>query len=478
MQRQIKSTQSLSPFTGLAYSIPVVPVVLLLGSTNVLSGLYAKHYGLSLGVISMAVLLAGVFDAFTDPSIGYLSDRYHARTGSRRPFVVGGALLLIPSAWFLLSPPDGVTVVYFLFWYLAFYLASTMFTIPHLTWGGELCPNSVHRNRIFGYRNYGSYLGLTIFMVLPMTPLTDGSEVTPEVMRYLVIVAAVILLPSLYLFIRHVPTGVHRHDVARKTENPFRAMKALSHNKPLMLCISGAAFYFIALASDGGLKFMVMDAWLGIGDYYVHLFLLQLIVATLTIGPGVRLMERIGKKKSYLVALGLAIVSFLILPFALVRGDYSLLLYGLFNVTFGLSSAIGNVAFFSILSDLSDYGTLKSGVDRSATCFSLQSLASKTCLAMGIGFYIALAGWFGFDPATERQPDGVYWGLVVAMAIIPTLCTVAAMICFSLIGVDERRHDIIRRRLDQREDRLKRQTDQSIGSPSGTVVKTAAVGEG
>ncbi|MFP6762111.1 MAG: MFS transporter, partial [Planctomycetaceae bacterium] len=38
--------------------------------------------------ISMVMLIAGLFDAVTDPSIGYFSDRYHARTGSRRPFVV------------------------------------------------------------------------------------------------------------------------------------------------------------------------------------------------------------------------------------------------------------------------------------------------------------------------------------------------------------------------------------------------------
>ena len=45
-------------------------------------------------------------------------------TGSRRPFVVIGAVMLVPCAWFLLNLfLQGVTWVYFLVWYLLFYLS-------------------------------------------------------------------------------------------------------------------------------------------------------------------------------------------------------------------------------------------------------------------------------------------------------------------------------------------------------------------
>ena len=74
--------------------------MILMNTNNVLSGLYATHYGLPLAVISMVMLTANLFDAVTDPTIGYLSDRYHARTGSRRPFIVVGVLMLIPPPGF------------------------------------------------------------------------------------------------------------------------------------------------------------------------------------------------------------------------------------------------------------------------------------------------------------------------------------------------------------------------------------------
>lgn len=453
MARQNKHTTALRPLVGMAYAAPVVPVVLLLTSTNVLSGIYAQYYGLPLASVAAVMLVAGLFDAFTDPSIGYLSDRYHARTGSRRPFVVGGALLFIPSAWFLLNPGGETSVIYFLFWYLAFYLSYTLFNIPHLTSAGEICPHSTDRNKIFGYRSFAGFIAFAIFMAIPMTPLTEGSEVTPQMMRYLVIAAGLLLLPSLLFYMRNLSEGEHRYNLSEQPESPVRAIKELAHNKPLMLYIAGLSFYFVAIASDASLKFMVMSSYLDIGEYYVYLYLLTVITSILTIKMSLKLIDHIGKKKSCIIAFVLNIVAFSLLPIILLRGDYYFHLYVLYSVLFGISGALGNVTIFSMLSDIADYGTLKTGIDRSATCFSLHSLASKTFLTIGIAFFIAFASWFGFDPAAPSQGGVVYWGLAISMGMLPMACVTIATFFIWRIPVDERHHDIIRRRLDSREAR-------------------------
>ena len=113
MSNLSRSNDQINHLTGIAYALPVVPVLILMSTNNVLSGIYATHHGLALSAIATVMLIAGLFDAVTDPSIGYFSDRYHARTGSRRPFVVVGAALLIPCAWFLLNPGEGATAAYF-----------------------------------------------------------------------------------------------------------------------------------------------------------------------------------------------------------------------------------------------------------------------------------------------------------------------------------------------------------------------------
>ena len=376
MNSAIKSKQHVNSLTGIAYALPVVPVLILMSSNNVLSGIYATYHGLSLTAISMVMLIAGLFDAFTDPSIGYFSDWYHARTGSRRPFVIGGIVLLIPSAWFLLNPGEDVTITYFLIWYLAFYLSVTLFQIPHLTWGGEISPISEEKTKIYGYRNYGGYAGMILFAFIPMLPFVEGTKVTPETMRYLVIVAAVMVLPTIYMMFRYVPTDRYRVHQNQKPENPFRAMRGLANNKPLLLFLTASAVYSIASAFYIGLKFMMMDAYLGIGDYYVYLLLFHLVMASLFVSPAMSFIEWTGKIKAWAVSMILSIFAFMTLPLVLFNNQYSLLFLVIFNLIYAFSSAINNIATYSLLSDISDYGTLKSGVGSFCHVF-LTSVSSK-----------------------------------------------------------------------------------------------------
>lgn len=450
MSRIDNKPYRVTTLAGAAYTLPVVPVLILMSSNNVLSGVYASHHGLSLSAISMVMLIAGLFDAITDPSIGYLSDRYHARTGSRRIFVVAGAVLLIPCAWFLLNPGEGVTITYFLVWYLLFYLAMTLFGIPHLTWGGEISPLSEEKSKVYAYRNYAGYAGMIIFALIPLLPFYQGTRVTPETMRMLVIVAGVLLLPALYLMLRHAPTGVHRLDQIRAPENPFRAIATLAHNPPALWYFGVTILHALAGAFYIGLYFMMMESYLDLGQYYVHFTLFHLVAATVAINPAVRVIQKLGKIPGLMLAYALGIAASLVLFFALMNNAFSLVFLVLFNAVYALSSAMGNVAVFSLLSDISDYGTLKSGVDRSATYFSLSSLAGKTCMALGIAGSIAIAGWFGFDPKAELQGSQVVWGLVLCMVIIPIALNLIAVYCVSKTAITTQRHNVIRRRLDAR----------------------------
>ena len=470
MGKSQNSQTQVSPLAGIAYALPVTPVLILMSTNNVLSGLYATHYGLALSAISIVMLIAGLFDAVTDPSIGYFSDRYHARTGNRRPFVVAGGMLLVPCAWFLLNPKGEVTIIYFLVWYLLFYLAMTLFQIPHMAWGGEISPISEQKSKVYAYRNYAAYAGMIIFALIPVLPFYEGTKVTPETMRYLVVIAGVLLLPTLYMMLCYAPTGVHRPDQAKAPENPFRALMTLGHNKPALWYMGSVVFHSLAGAFYISLKFMMIESYLGLGQYYVHLLLFHLVVATLAIRPGVWIIARVGKIKGLMLAYTAGIASSMVLMLVLLNNTYSLLFFFVFNAVYAVASAIGNVAAFSLLSDISDYGTLRSGADRSASYFSLWSLSSKTCMALGIAASIAIASWFGFDPKAETQVPQVYWGLTVCMCILPIFFNLISVFCVSKTAITSRRHDVIRRRLDANAARaLKKHTEVSVKYLSSSV---------
>ena len=468
MSTTINNKNRVSTLTGVAYAAPVVPLLVLMSSSVVLSGIYATYHGLSLTAISLVMLLVGLFDAVTDPSIGYFSDRYHARTGSRRPLVVVGAILLIPSAWFLLNPGAGVTAGYFLFWYLLFYLAVTLFQIPHLTWGGEISPVSEEKTKMYGFRNYAGYAGMILFVLIPILSFTETTQVTPETLRNSVIVAAVLFIPTLYLMLRHVPTGVLKVDSGEKGENPLQAIRTLAENKPFLWLLVASTLYTMGTSFFNGLYFMMVDAYLGLGNYYVYLLLFQLVVASLSIKPVMDLIGRIGKIKAWMMGILLSVISYMVLFFVLLDNSFSLYFLILFNAVFAFYSAISNVVVYSLLSDVSDFGTLKSGVDRAATYFSFQSLASKTSLAVGVALTIGLAGLLGFDPSSEIQGEETYWTLSLCMGVIPIVLSLIALVFIPGIAINAHRHLIIRKRLDARVNRANRAAianDKSVLNP-------------
>ena len=79
-------------FHYLAYASPVIGISFLHSPMAVVHSMYAKYFGIGLTTIAVVLLFARLFDAITDPLIGYWSDRYYARTGTRKPFVVWGII--------------------------------------------------------------------------------------------------------------------------------------------------------------------------------------------------------------------------------------------------------------------------------------------------------------------------------------------------------------------------------------------------
>ena len=107
----------------------------------------------------------------------------------------------------------------------------------------------------------------------------------------------------------------------------------------------------------------------------------------------------------------------------------------------------------SLLADIIDYGTWKFGYDQSATYFAINKMASKLSMAIGGGFSLAIAGWYGFDPTNRLNTDEAVQSLYLAIAWLPAPFILIAMGLVSLISINERRLKIIRRSLEGRKTR-------------------------
>ena len=70
---------------------------------------YSQILGVDAELVGLALLIALVFDAFSDPFVGYLSDNTRSRWGRRHPWMYFSAIPVSVAYFFLWSPPETLT---------------------------------------------------------------------------------------------------------------------------------------------------------------------------------------------------------------------------------------------------------------------------------------------------------------------------------------------------------------------------------
>lgn len=459
--------------TNILYAIPRVAGISLYAPMNIVLGIYAKHYGLALTTIALVILIARLVDAVTDPIIGYLADRYRLKYGTRKPFMVIGGLITICSGYFLYSPPDDVTVLYFSFWFFLIYIGLTLFEIPHLAWGGEISHDALEKTETYNLRTAAGYSGLALFYSLPLLPIWETPEITPEKLHFSAIVSGLLMLPLLYVCMRYVPNGSCYIGEGTQTKDPnkdqrikFSAFRetiySLVHNRPLLLFIAAFLFAGLSLGMWLGLLFIFVDAYLQMGESFSQIFLISLVVGILSSLLWIAIAKSIGKRNSWLLAMILGIVSFVLTGFIGPENVNFWVLLMLFTINTLCFVCVESLPQ-SMLSDIIDYATLKFRVYRGATYFSIFMFTYKGSFAVGGALGLAIVGLHGFDPsATLHTAVGVQ-GLRVAMVWLPILFAMIAIVFIAYSPIDIKRHHIIRRRLDQLEVRQARKI--IVGEP-------------
>lgn len=123
---------------------------------------YSEVLGLDPKLSGLALFVALLFDAITDPLVGYLSDSWQSRLGRRHPFLFASMIPLATSFYLLFSPPQLSETGLFL-WMTTFAVLTrtsiTLFYVPHAALGGELSDDYHERTTVVQWRYAFSYLG-------------------------------------------------------------------------------------------------------------------------------------------------------------------------------------------------------------------------------------------------------------------------------------------------------------------------------
>ena len=431
----------------LAYAAPACASYFFLNPTwFILPGVYAKYFGLELTAIASVLLLSRTFDAITDPGIGYLSDRHSMAGGSRKLWVVIGGLCLITATYFLFTPPQGVTSGYYLVCSLAFFLAYTAMEIPHVTWGSEITTDYNLRAKVYSFRATFIYLGQVTFFGLPLLPIYETNEYTPQVLKDAVYIGAVVMIVSLIFSASQAPAGSILK--TRGQDDLQKIVRSIVTNKPLLLFFTGYLFSGLSFGMWVGLLFFYLDSYLALSGKIAVIFLIGNILGLVSIPFWLKLIVTTNKSVTW--AVSMVTYSVLLICNLYIEPGMSWWFTLMFTGGIYVCFACLFVSAPSILGDIIDYGKMKFNKDRGATYYALVALIYKISLALGSSFALVIVGYFGIDLNAATQTSEAVLGLRLGFIIIPAIFGIIALFFIVVTPINKYRHFIICRRLEKR----------------------------
>ena len=416
------STQ-LSKFALLLFCLPAIIQSFMHGPAGaMLQGVYGTHLGLSLTSLGIAIAVTRIFDAVTDPLIGFLSDKTREKTGSRKPWVIAGTAISVVSVWFLYNPGETTTIWYFGVWFMLAYLGWTMVEIPYRSWGLTLSSDYSERTLIMTVLAMATTLGGIAFFFVPMIQqalgMAETSEITPVTLAGTAIVVAIGLPLATALAVWKVPEGVEP-DTRHAEADSFRLLlKSITGNGPLIYIT--LIFLAMGLSSGmgAGLMYFYVAGYLGLGEQLAMLLVLGGPVVLLSTPLWGWVCTRVQKHRALAVSVGINALVALGLAFVPTGGEGMALFAPLLILSL-CTQAAGVVAFPAIMGDVADYGRLKFGHDRTGTYFAFFTLVQKAVGGLGAGLGLVVAGMFGFDATAAVQSESGAFGMKLCMAYIP-----------------------------------------------------------
>ncbi|MFT3736150.1 MAG: MFS transporter [Rhodocyclaceae bacterium] len=364
--------------------------------------LYSSVFGLSLALVGGVLLVARLGDAFIDPLIGALSDRW-----PRRKLALAFALPALGlGLWGLLRPlGDAPGALWLAAMLCLVYFGFSLASVNHNAWGAELSSDVHERTRITATREGCGLLGVVLASVLPGLLAAD----TRTGMAYLALVFVLLLMAC-----AAVTLGLAPVSAAGRRDAGAAALWPTLRNRRFARLLGVFACCGIAAAIPASLVlFFIADVLHA--EAQSGTFLALYFVAAAAGLPGwVWLARRIGKLQAWLCGMVLALLVFVWAGFL---GAGEVWAYGAICVLSGLALGADLALPPSLLADVVARERLGAGA-----AFGWWNFVTKLNLAVAAGLALPLLQWLGYVPG---QGQGLL-ALAVVYAGLPALLKLIA----------------------------------------------------
>ncbi len=397
-------------------------------------------------VVSALFLGVRVFDAINDPLIGVLADRTRSKMGQFRPWMLAGAIVLLPSVVLLFwahpewSEPS--RIIYATIFYVLAVIGATMWNIPFGGLNAALTPYPDERASFSSYRICISAIACASVSILFLPIVTQVSENSQGgiVLGYLVGALFVCAIAIPFIFTSVLGTKEIVKPPKQQKMSFGKVIKNIVQNPPLLIVIFGffmfgfmmygrmtvALYYFSYVWENQGL-FVTYSLFNGIASGIVAFFSIHLL--------------KIFKSKRNTIIVGyagLAVLSMVVF-FLNPANSNPVMLMTLLIISGGFQGIVAAL-IYSMIPDTVEYGQWKSGIRVAGVTYSGTTFMLKLGGAIAPSMLLALLTIYGYN-------------------MVPALLSLITLIIFLFYRLDNKMHAKIVADLEARGDHLVEQVD-------------------
>ncbi|MGI9329021.1 MAG: MFS transporter [Pseudomonadales bacterium] len=403
---------------------------------------YSAVLGLDPKLVGIALFIALLFDAITDPLAGYLSDNWRSRWGRRHPFILAAAVPMAVSFYLLFSPPEFGQMGLFL-WLVVFAVltrgAMTLYYVPHLSLGAELSPDFHERTTVVAYRYFSSYLGYMVSYGIGFGIFFAASEsfangqfdraaYSPFAMTLgaIMVLSILVCLAGTYHRIPYLqqPGASMQLGTLRAIPlNLVREIRSALSNRSFAWLFAGILVVFTMVGVDSALNLhMNTYFWELAGTENLAFFIASPVGFLIGAGFVRRCNEWFDKKPCMVIGTaGWALLQIVPVVLRLLEwfpengSDTLLWTLVCFRFVQGLVVCQALITFNSMVPDIVDEHELHTGKRQEGMFFAATSFSSKATQGLGTffaGIALWLIGWPGGTEITSAAavtPEHITW---------------------------------------------------------------------
>jgi len=399
-----------------------------------------------LGMIALATAVARVFDALTDPIVGWASDRTRSRWGRRKPWIAVGTPLAALFFWLLFSPPENLdpsgAVLWFGFTFAMFFLFQTIEGVPLAALGAELTTDYNERSSVFGLRSLFIALGTMVAALVPVFLIQQfGSDHQREIFSGMAAAYGFLWLALMFVMLTMV--SEHRSYAALPTNPLVPGVRRALRNRPFAILLTSA----IISAIPGAVPAVLMP-------YFVRYVLqadepvmwtgtflfIYLTTGLLFVPAWLWLARRVGKLRTFISTSFVGVAASIGYYFA-GPGDFTWA--GVVYFVSGTQAMAGTFLVPAMAADVIDYDELRTGLRREAQYTSFWSIIPKLISIPGYSIPLAVLAGVGYVPGEMQTPE-VQWTIRFLYSLSPASFFIAALFIMMRYPISDAVHAKIR----------------------------------